>query len=426
MLPTTRRRFLSQAWHLGAAAALIPASARVRAASPPSRRVVVGVMGLGRGLDHVKALLRLPDVELRYLIDVDGTRLEKGQKVCADAKAPAPKALKDFRRALEDRELDALCIATPNHWHTPATLLACEAGKHVYVEKPGSHDAAEAVSLSGAARRHGRLIQLGTQRRSWPAIREAVERLHAGAIGEVRTARAWYTNRRGTIGRGRPAPVPEGLDYDLWQGPAPERPYLDNVVHYNWHWRWHWGGGEVANNGPHAFDLARWGLGATLPRRVTCGGGRYHFSDDQETPDTVLATLDFGSKAFVWDGSSCHPRQGEDLPFVAWYGDKGTMEIRDPGYRILDPEGRVVAEAKGPGSDLDHFRNFVEAIRDEARLNAPIDEGQAGILGCHLANIAFRTGGELEFDPVSRRILGNREAAKLWGREYRKGWKPRL
>lgn len=425
-MSTTRRHFLSQTLRIGAATALLPASGRVQAASSASRRIVVGVMGLGRGLDHVKALLRLPDVELRYLVDVDESRLARAMKVCSDSSSPVPKALTDFRRALDDRELDALCIATPNHWHAPATLLSCEAGKHVYVEKPGSQTAAESVAMADAGRRFGRHIQLGTQRRSWPAIQEAIVRLKEGAIGEVRSARAWYTNRRGTIGRGKTTTVPSGLDYDLWQGPAPERPYLDNVVHYNWHWRWHWGGGEVANNGPHAFDLARWGLGVTLPRRITCGGGRFHFQDDQETPDTVLATLDFGSKAFVWDGSSCHLRKGENLPFVAWYGDRGTLEIRDPGYRILDPEGHVVADVKGSGGDLDHFRNFVEAIRGNAHLNAPIDEGQSGILACHLANIAYRTGGELEFDPVTRKIRDNRPAEKMWSREYRKGWKPRL
>jgi predicted dehydrogenase len=383
-------------------------------------------MGLGRGLDHVRALQKLQDVEIRYLVDVDEARLKRAVQSCFASAGRVPQLLADFRRALEDRELDALFVATPNHWHAPATLLACEAGKHVYVEKPGSHNAAEAVAMSGAAGRYRRRIQLGTQRRSWPALIEAVARLRAGEIGEVRSARAWYTNSRATIGRGRATMVPAGLDYDLWQGPAPERPFVDNVVHYNWHWRWHWGGGEVANNGPHAFDLARWGLGAGLPRRVTCGGGRHHFQDDQETPDTVLATLDFGKASFIWDGSSCHPRRHESLPFVTWYGEKGSLSNHGTGYRILDPDGKETARGDGPGGDLRHIANFIEAIRENEPLNAPIGEGQDSVLPCHLANVAYRTGGELEFDPATRKILHNREAARLWGREYRRGWKPRL
>ncbi|HXG47770.1 MAG TPA: Gfo/Idh/MocA family oxidoreductase, partial [Methylomirabilota bacterium] len=424
--PHSRRHFVRRTTFYSFGLAALPLVARAQTARSPGEKLLVGVMGLGRGLDHVKALQQIAGVEVAYLADVDEARLARAQKSAFATASRPPKTVQDFRRILDDKSIDALFIAAPNHWHAPAAILACAAGKHVYVEKPGSHNAREAELLVAAARKYNRVVQMGNQRRSWPGIREAVERLRAGAIGEVRAARTWYVNARGAIGRGRPVPVPSHLDYNLWQGPAPERPYLDNVVHYNWHWRWHWGGGEIGNNGPHAFDLARWGLGVEYPVRVTCTGGRYHFQDDQETPDTSLATLDFGKKVLVWDGSSCHPREHEHLPFVAWYGDQGTLAIHGNGYRIFDPKGKQVAEGSGPGGDKVHIENFLQAIRGEARPNSEIAVGQTSVLLCHLSNIAYRTARALNINPQTGRIVGDPEAEKLWGREYRPGWEPKV
>src|SRR5208283_4003813 len=317
-----------------------------------------------------------------------------------------PQAVKDFRKILDDKNVDALTIAAPNHWHAPAAILACQAGKHVYVEKPGSHNVQEGEWMVAAARKHNRVVQMGNQRRSWPAIMEAIEKLRSGAIGTVRSARTWYNNKRGTIGKGKPAAVPQELDYALWQGPAPEREYKDNVVHYNWHWRWNWGGGELANNGIHALDLARWGLGVDCPQRVTCGGGRYHFQDDQETPDTALGVFDFGDKVALWDCSSCHPRAADNLGFVTFYGDNGSLALPGGGgYKIFDLKGKEVGQGTSPGSDRVHFENFFDCIRSGKRPNSDIEEGQKSTLLCHLGNIAYRTGRTLTIDPKTHAII---------------------
>jgi predicted dehydrogenase len=422
-----RRRFLGQSAAVVAGLAAGPA---ILAADSPSKKLVIGVMGLGRGLDHVKACLGLADVEIAYLCDVDDRRLQRAVSAIADQKTKperAPQTVKDFRKILDDKNVDALTIAAPNHWHAPAAILACQAGKHVYVEKPGSHNAREGEWLVAAARKHNRVVQMGNQRRSWPSVIEAIDKLRAGTIGTVRSARTWYDNKRPTIGTGKRAAVPTELDYSLWQGPAPELPYKDNVVHYNWHWRWHWGGGELANNGIHALDVARWGLGVDCPRRVTCGGGRYHFQDDQQTPDTALATFDFGDKAAFWDCSSCHQRAAEHLAFVTFYGDNGLLALTGGGlYTIFDLKGKEVEKGKGPAGDAVHFVNFFDCIRSGKRPNSDIEEGQKSTLLCHLGNIAYRTGRTLTIDPKTRAILNDKEATSLWGREYRKEWEPKV
>jgi predicted dehydrogenase len=280
-----------------------------------------------------------------------------------------------------------------------------------------------------AARKYERQVQMGNQRRSWPAIMEMIEKLRTGAIGSVFSARCWYSGARASIGKGKQVPVPNGLDYALWQGPAPARPYVDNLVHYNWHWRWHWGGGELANNGIHALDLARWGLGVNFPARVTYNGGRYHFDDDQETPDTGVAVYDFGDQCATWDCSSCHPRSQEDLPFVAFYGEGGTIENRSNGYVVYDETGKKQSEGSGPGGDAEHFLNFIDAVRGKAQLNAEIGDGQISTLLCHLGNIAYRAQGALRVDPKTGRVppdANTRAAQELWTRQYQPGWEPEV
>jgi predicted dehydrogenase len=278
-----------------------------------------------------------------------------------------------------------------------------------------------------AARRHRRVVQMGNQRRSQPGIIEAMDRVRRGDLGAVYYARCWYTSERGSIGRGKEAPVPEWLDYSLWEGPVPHRPYHDNLVHYNWHWMWHWGGGELANNGVHALDLARWGLGVDYPRRVTMNGGRYHFQDDQETPDTASLAFDFGTKGASWENTSCLARKGEKLPIVAFYCEKGTLSIEGGGYDIVDPQGKEVEKKAGSFSDAVHFANFLEAIRTEKNPHAEIGDAQKSTLLCHLGNIAYRTGRTVHCDPATGRITGDDDAARrFWGREYRPGWEPRI
>jgi predicted dehydrogenase len=278
-----------------------------------------------------------------------------------------------------------------------------------------------------AARKHKRVVQMGNQRRSWPWVIEGMRALHNGEIGKLFFARAWYTNRRGSIGRGKVAPVPDWLDYELWQGPAPERPFRDNIIHYNWHWFWHWGTGELGNNGIHALDLARWGLQVDAPQRVTCGGNRYHFDDDQETPDIYVTTFDFGDKGISWDGQSCDPRGFEGSGFgVNFHGENGTLVMAGNDVKIYDTKDKLVRDIKGKGDDVLHFANFADAIRDGKKLNAEIEDGQRSTMLCHLGNIAWRSGHTINFDPKARKIVGDRNAAEFWRREYRRGWEPKV
>ena len=366
---STRRRFIQTLAAASTSGLAFPAIAQDGPA--PARRVRVGVMGLSRGMAHVNAYLQIPGVEVAYVCDVDLRRAKSAAAAVEKKSKQAPVMVSDFRRILEDKTVDAISIAAPNFWHTPATILACDAGKHVYVEKPGSHTGQEANWIVAAARKWKRHVQMGNQRRSMPHFIEAIQRLHAGEIGTVRFARAWYQNARGSIGRGLPGPVPEWLDYEMWQGPTPAMPFKDNLLHYNWHWMWHWGGGELENNGPHFLDLVRWGLRVNGPKSVTCGGGRYHFDDDQETPDTGTVTFDFDDVGASWEWSSCHPRKAEPFPLCTFYGDGGTLELHSTQWRFMDLKGAETASGKATAGDLPHFQNFIDVIRgDSKKLNS--------------------------------------------------------
>ena len=421
-----RRAFIKNSAWISSAALMAQGPLFALQAQQAQKKLLVAVVGLGRGMGHIDALLKLNDVEVAYICDVDKRRIASAQKSLGSRVQKPPKAVADFRTILDDKSIDALFIATCNFSHATTAILACAAGKHVYVEKPGSHNAREGELMVAAARKHQRLVQQGTQRRSYPAIIEGIQQLHEGIIGPVRYARCWYTSSRGTIGRGKSVPVPADLDYSLWQGPVPERPYVDNLVHYNWHWRWHWGNGELGNNGPHYLDLARWGLEVDYPTRITHNGGRYHFNDDQETPDTGMVTFDFGNKGISWDYSSCHPRKSENFGLVNFYGDKGTLVLEGNGYSVYDPSGKRSQQKTAPGGDPLHIGNFLDAIRNQAKLTAEVEEGQKSTLLCHLGNIAYRCGGSIQFDPATRKIVGNDEAMKYWGREYRPGWEPKV
>jgi len=256
---------------------------------------------------------------------------------------------------------------------------------------------------------------------------EAIEAVRSGEIGKVFFARTWYTNHRPSIGHGKPAPVPEWLDYSLWQGPAPERPYKDNILHYNWHSFWNWGTGELGNNGVHSLDLARWGLEVDFPRRITCGGNRYHFQDDQETPDTYITSFDFGDKAIAWEGQSCDPHGFEGAGFgVSFFGENGSMAIAGDHVKIYDLKDKVVREINGKHDDVLHFGNFIEGIREGKKLNAEIEEGQKSTMLCHLGNIAWRSGHTINFDPQTHKIVGDSNASALAKRDYREGWEPKV
>ena len=447
-----RRDFLKQAGTaglgLGLASQLGSVARAAAAATKPLRRTVgpndklnVAVVGTnGRGLAHIECLTNIPGVTVAYICDVDDRAIATGIKTTAKWQKAEPKGLKDFRKALEDHSLDAVTIATPDHWHAPMAILALAAGKHVYLEKPCSHNPYEGELLIEAVRKHQRVLQMGNQRRSFPNIQQAVQEIHGGIIGRAYSGRAWYANQRASIGHGKAAPVPSWLDYDLWQGPAPRRPYRDNLIHYNWHWFWHWGTGEALNNGTHEVDVCRWALGVDWPIRVASTGGRYQFEDDWETPDTQVIGWDFAErKSISWEGRSCNQYPSEGLARGAMvYGTEGAALLDGNSYTIFDKNKKVVKEIKekaavdptnilsGTGMALDqlHFQNFVEAIRSGARLNAPIEEGHKSVTLLHLGNIAWRVGHELHCDPANGHILKDPQAMKLWRREYERGWAP--
>ncbi|HEU4996977.1 MAG TPA: Gfo/Idh/MocA family oxidoreductase [Gemmatimonadaceae bacterium] len=422
-------------------ASFIPGKAR-----SPNETVRVAIIGVnGRGGVHAKNFALLPNSEVAYVCDVDANVIKKGVDM-TKGQAREVRTVSDFRRVLDDKSVDAVSMATPDHWHAPMTLLALQAGKHVFLEKPSGHNPREDELLMEAARKHTQLhVQLGTQRRSAPHFFEAIQLIKDGAIGKPYLARCWYANTRASIGRGKPAPVPAGLDYELWQGPAPHTPYRDNVIHYNWHWFTRWGTGEICNNGTHEIDVARWLLGVDYPTSVSSAGGRFHFDDDWEFTDTQDTTFTFDDKKVIaWHGQSCN---GQPL-----FGrGRGTLILGSGGSLLIDQDGYIQADLKGkpvkdaakvavdtttkretdalnrisddPLTEL-HMRNFLDAIRTGAKLNAPIEDGAKTGLLCHLGTIAQQTGRKLRIDPKNGHILGDADAAKLWSRSYEPGWVP--
>ena len=404
-----------------------PARALMRSAQ---EKVVVGVMGLSRGMSLATTFANTPGVVLKYLCETDSNRLAAAVKAF-EGKVDYPiTATGDFRQILDDPEVDALVCAAPNHWHAPAAIMACNAGKHCYVEKPCSHNPWEGEMAVAAARKHNRCVQMGSQRRSAEKLIEAIKLLHEGRIGRVYYSRSWYANLRGPIGKGEPMDVPPHIDYELWQGPAPRQPYTSNRLPYNWHWVWHYGNGELGNNGIHSLDLSRWGLNVDYPVRVVSSGGRYRFDDDQETPDTHIVSFEFeDKKQIIWEGLSCNRTGLDGSSFgCTFHGENGTIKLTDAGYVIIDDKGKEVETVTGTRSDSVHIANFIDAIRanDPTMLNAEIEIGHKSTLLCHLGNIAQRTGDSLTCDPSNGHILNNEAAMKLWKREYEPGWEPTI
>ncbi len=410
----------------------------------PSNKVVVAAMGVNsRGAYLAKCFSQLANVEVAYLCDVEEKAIANGMDALKEA-TRKPVVIKDIRQLVAKKDFDALIIATPDHWHAPATIMGVTNGKHVYVEKPCGHNPYEGELLIQAMKKYPKqLIQMGNQRRSFPTLIDAVKQVREGLIGNVYFGKSWYANNRKPIGIGKKVPVPPTLDFELWQGPAPRRDYKDNLVHYNWHWFWHWGTSETCNNATHELDCCRWFLGVDYPVKVTSSGGRYAYKgDDWETPDTQVASFDFADgKAITWEGRSCNkfPVEGSGRGFVI-YGDKGTLVNNgNDDYKVFDLDNKLVKEVKRSSGneagntvsasgnlDFFHFNNFLDSIRGTATINSPMDDGHKSILLCHLANIAQRTGRTLHCNPKDGHILNDPGAMKLWRREYQKGWEPRV
>jgi len=409
-----RRHFLQTT----AAATTLTALTAAGAAKKPGEKIVLAVMGVhGRGRGLLSGFSSLDGTEIAWLIDPDANVLPAAVKIVEDKQKRTPKTEKDVRKVLEEKDIDALVIAAPDHWHALATVWACQAGKHVYVEKPISHNVVEGRRMVEAARKHKRAVQAGTQRRSGAHILSAAEFVRSGKLGKVPFVRTWIAGDRKTIGHKKDAPVPAGVDYDLWLGPAPQRAFNPNRFHYNWHWNWDYGTGELGNNGIHALDVVRMVLDLDAPLRITGAGGKFFYDDDQQTPDTQLATFDFPACTVLWEHRIWAKTGVEGEPWgVTLYGEKGTLVFDRKGWHVADG---VQASDKETAIERPHLQNFLDSIREGKRPNADIEEGHKSTRLCHLGNIAFRTGRALRFDAKTETIVDDAEANRLLGRTYR-------
>ena len=437
-----RRKFIKQATTSSLGLGLITAGTpAILSNGAAADQVVVAVMGTNsRGSALARGFAKLKGTDVACICDVDDQALNNGIAATAEGgQKKKPSAEKDIRKVLEDKSIDAIVIAAPDHWHAPAAMMALKAGKHVYVEKPCSHNPHEGEMLVNLAAKSDRVVQMGNQRRSWPYVVEGIQQLKEGIIGRPYFAKAWYANGRESIGHGKKAAVPAGLDFELWQGPAPRQAYQDNLIHYNWHWFWHWGTGELLNNGTHFIDLCRWGLEVDYPTRVSSGGGRYAYDDDWQTPDTQMATYDFDDqKSIVWEGRSCNRRTEEGISAGAsFHGENGSLVIDGNGYIAYDNKNQEIKRASakasnaldttGPGFDLDqdHLDNFRSCVLYSGKQPVShIEDANKSVHLCQLGNIAYRTQRTIQCDAATGKILHDEEAMELWGREYEAGWAP--
>lgn len=414
-----RRHFITSA---------ITASAFIKhrtvAASDKVNLAVIGVRSRGKAL--ATGFAALPDVNVAYVCDVDEGVLDAAAQAVEQRAGKRPQLIGDLRRVLDDKTIDAVVIAAPDHWHAPATILACDAGKDVYVEKPCSHNLREGRLMIEAARRNKRIVQHGTQSRSRPSTQRAVAYIQSGKIGKVLMAKAWDVQLRDDIGRKADSPVPKGVDYDTWTGVAPLLPFNENRFHYNWHWHWNYGTGDAGNDGVHQIDMARWALGVEAPNEVSGMGRKLFFQDDQQTPDTMNITFSCGDKALMFEMRIWNPYQMEGVGNgVAVYGSEGMVHIGrwggKWGFKVFDRKGKEVLfdEANEPDT---HARNFVDCIRSRQAPNAEIEIGHTSTTFAHLAHIVARTGRNLRFDAKTETILGDAEASRYLRRQYRKYW----
>jgi predicted dehydrogenase len=424
--PINRREFLgaSAANAAGMAAAGVASLAGVAAVAKaaPSERLAVGVIGIrSQGKSLARALAGFPDVDVAVLCDVDEGLLLPAAREIEALQGHSPRLQTDFRRLLDDPTLGAVVVATPDHWHAPMTILACQAGKDVYVEKPVSHSLAEGPAMIAAAQKSRRVVQSGLQQRSGEHFRSAVEYIRSGKLGSVPLAKAWTVHQRKAIGFKKNVAAPAGVNYDLWLGPAPARPFNPNRFHYNWHWFWDYGTGELGNWGVHLLDVARWGLGIEFPTQVSAIGGKHHFHDDQQTPDTLLVNYAFPGKTISWEHRlwSAHGIEGRSAA-VAFCGDRGTLIVDRGGWKVY---GQKESIAAGP-SDLlgPHLRNFVDCVKTRDVPACSIETGHVSSALCHLGNIAYRVGRSVHVNPASGTIADDDDASRIARREYRTPW----
>jgi len=426
MSEQTRRGFLQTAGVASAGATAWAMGAASPCAAGANERITMGIIGMSRGRVLAKEFAA-HEVKIAYVCDVDQGRLDRAQK-----ESKAEHAVTDFRRILDDKSVDAVAVAAPDHWHASAAILACEAGKHVYVEKPCSHNIREGRLMIDAARRTGRVMQVGSQSRSTKILQNGIQLLRDGAIGDILVAKAWNSQRRKSIGHVKPSSPPAGFDYDLWVGPAPMRPFQANCHLYTWHWWYDFGTGDAGNDGIHEIDIARWGLGdPEYPTGISGHGSKMYFDDDQQFPDTQYVTFEYPAgdklgrkKLLVYEHRICSPyvQEGHENG-NAFYGTEGYMIMsKMGGWKLYGPKNELRKEEDGWYSVPEHTADFLDALRTGKKPNAEIETGHQSTVLIHLANILARSDQrQLAFDPDQQRIVDNPEADALVGRTYREG-----
>ena len=421
----------------------IPGSLNAAHHNSPSNKIRVAAVGTNsRGKKLTQIFSQVPGVEITHICDPDEKAIAKGIKTAEEFGQKTPKGVKDFRTLLDNKEVDAFFIATPDHWHAPAAIMAMQAGQHVYLEKPVSHSPEEGEMVIRAEQQSGVIFQLGTQRRSGQIYHQAKQEIDSGVIGRPYMGQTWYSNSRKSIGRGKQTAVPAHLDYDLWQGPAPRRPYQDNLIHYNWHWFKNWGTGETCNNAIHEVDVALWLMGLSMPSRVSSSGGRFHHDDDWQFFDTQEVNWEFANGAMInWSGRSCNRFYLEGAGRgVVIQGTAGSIRIEPENYTLYDDRGKAVKteaiqnqviEPSTEGTEnvdpiYAHVLNFIESVRGNEKPNSTPQGAHATSLLCHLGNVSQFLGRSFDTDPTTGRILNDPDAMASWGREYEPGWRPKI
>lgn len=426
----TRRQFVS---HAGLASAGLAAPAVLRAADAAEKTNLAFIGAGGMGLNHVKTMCQRKDVIFSWVCDADSTRAETAAKTIQELTGQTVQIARDMRRVLEDPSVQAVLMATPDHWHAPGAILAADAGKHVYVEKPCSHNLREGRLMIEAAQRNKVVMQVGTQSRSTGHVIQAVEKLRSGIIGEVLAAKAWNSQLRANHGHKQASEPPPHLDYDLWLGPVPEVPFKSTYHPAHWRWFYHFGAGDFGNDGVHDIDIARWGLGVNQhPHRIIGQGSKLFFDDDQEWPDTLYCAFEYDlpngkRKQLVYEQRDWSPyvQEGHENG-CAWYGTEGMIVGgKSRGWQVFGKRNKLIEEIKSTGVDLAaHHADFLTCIRIGASHapHANIEINHLSSSLCHLGNIAARTRKALVFDPVKEQLIADDEAGKMLSRKYRDHW----
>ncbi len=433
----SRRRFLRGS--VGAGVAAIAVSRRKKSVAA-NDKIIVGVMGIrGRGHFLATAFAERPEVEVAYLSDVDSRLFDSRAKAVEAKQGKRPKTVQDFRRVLEDPDVDVLVNATPDHWHALGTIWACQAGKDVYVEKPASHNVWEGRKMVEAARKYKRVVQLGTQSRSGPYIKNAIEFIRSGKLGDIHFVRVLNMKDRGVLQDKPDQPPPKELDYDLWLGPAPKRPYNENRYYGGtWNWQWDFSGGDIINDGVHQLDLARWVVGQDYPKSVYTTGGIFYIKDCGETPDTQMVTFEYDNLTMVFELTLWTPYmkktpterrsldEWHNWPFnatkVEVFGTDGFMYLgrHGDGWQSFGKNGEEGPYEYGRDPLPPHLDNFLQCVRTREKPNADIETGHLSTLLCHLANISYRVGNrKLLFDGPTESFVSDEEANRYLKREYR-------